>query len=44
MKTPKIKLKTLNKVMKVFGCQFVVLYDPSQRKETKMFLEFIGWG
>lgn len=43
MQTPRVKVRRLNKLLGLFGWQFVILYDISGRKDTKIYLEFIGW-
>lgn len=38
----KIKLKKINKVLKYAGLQFAVRYDPSERKDSFLLLNWIG--
>jgi len=39
----KIKLKKVNKVLKCSGLQFAVKYDPSERKDTFLQVNWIGY-
>jgi hypothetical protein len=39
----KLKLKNINKPLKMSGLRFIVRYDPSGRKDTLLLLNWIGF-
>lgn len=39
----KLRLKNINKPLKLSGLRFIVKYDPSGRKDTLLLLNWVGY-
>lgn len=44
MRTPKINLRKLNRILRWTGWRFAVEYDPSNKKDTMLLFVWYGWG
>lgn len=43
IRSPKINLRKLNRLLRWTGWRATIEYDPSCRKDTKLYLAWWGW-
>jgi hypothetical protein len=44
MRTPKINLRKLNRILRWTGWRLTFEYDPGHKKDTMVYFNWHGWG